>query len=61
MPVFHRLPYYALYGHPNILDLTIYEVSFNCQEEKLVIQEKLSHQHSYNSPNPHKGGWEGMG
>jgi hypothetical protein len=34
MPVLHRLPYYALYGHPNNLNYYIYDF-FSPVKEKL--------------------------
>jgi hypothetical protein len=33
-PVFHRLPYYTLYGYPNILEHNIYAINSGCQGKK---------------------------
>jgi hypothetical protein len=41
-PVFHRLPYYTLYGHPNIIVQNIYAMNPGCQVGKypwrIIIQ-----------------------
>jgi len=38
MPVLHRLPYYALYGHPNYLNHYIYDF-FLSVKEKLRLKK----------------------